>query len=97
MTQSSLFGIDADFRAFHAEHPEVYAELVRRAVIAKANGFKRYGIKALIEVVRWYFHFERPKNAPFKINNNFTSRYARLIMEREVDLVGFFETRELRT
>ena len=97
MTQSRLYGIDEDFWAFHDAHPEVYSELVRRAVIAKSNGFKRYSAKVLIEVVRWYFEFERPDKGPFKINNNFTSRYARLIMECEVDLAGFFETRELRT
>jgi hypothetical protein len=33
----------------------------------------------------------------FKLNNNYHSRYARLIMEREPGLDGFFETRGLRS
>jgi hypothetical protein len=32
----------------------------------------------------------------FKLNNNYTSRYARLLMEREAGLSGLFATRELR-
>lgn len=35
--------------------------------------------------------------AEFTINNSFRSRYARLIMANEPDLVGLFETRQLRT
>ena len=34
---------------------------------------------------------------PFKFSNDFTSRYARLMMEQEEDLQGFFELRELRS
>ena len=31
----------------------------------------------------------------FKLNDHYTSRYARLIMEREPDLRGIFRTRKL--
>jgi hypothetical protein len=33
----------------------------------------------------------------FKLNNDFTSRYARLLMQSEPELDGFFEVRELRS
>jgi len=33
--------------------------------------------------------------SPFKLNDHLTSRYARLIMEREPDLHAFFETRSV--
>ena len=38
----------------------------------------------------------RNKSTEWKINNNFAPHYARLIMEQEPDLKGFFEVRELR-
>ena len=33
----------------------------------------------------------------FKVNNNFASRYARIIMDNEPDLHGLFELRKIRT
>ena len=38
-------------------------------------------------------HTSSPAGA-FKLNNNFTAHYARLLMAQEPDLEGFFETRE---
>jgi hypothetical protein len=35
-------------------------------------------------------------DAGFKLNDHFTSRYARLLMQREPDLYGLFETRAVR-
>ena len=37
------------------------------------------------------------KPTEFKLNNDFTSRYARLIMQQEPDLEDFFEVRVLRS
>lgn len=36
------------------------------------------------------------KGEPFKLNNDFRSRYTRLLMQQEPELQGFFETRTLR-
>lgn len=83
------------FAVFHAEHPEVYVELVRLAREAKAAGV-RVGMKALWERLRWSFTVDRP-SGKFKLNNVYTARYARLIMENEPDLRGLFETRRLRS
>jgi len=33
----------------------------------------------------------------WKLNNNYTSRYARLVMDECPDLDGFFNTRELQS
>jgi hypothetical protein len=86
--------IQQRFEDFHAVHPEVYRELVRLARVAKSRGRRRYSIDALMHVVRWTFDFEH--DGEFKINNDFSSRYARLIAEREPDLADFFETRKLK-
>jgi hypothetical protein len=91
--------IQRRFEDFHAKHPEVYAKIVELARFVKSRGRKQYGIKSLFEQVRWHFTFEALLVDPdeFKLNNNYTSRYARLIMERESDLKGFFLTREINT
>ena len=49
----------------------------------------------LFEVLRWD-HLMRTNAQDFKLNNNYTAYYARLIMETETDLRGIFQTRELR-
>lgn len=80
------------FEAFHENNPHVYDQLVRMARQAKAAGVERWGMKRLFEVLRWERAIES-RGEPFLLNNNFTAFYARLVMEREPDLVGFFETR----
>ena len=88
--------IDAAFWNFHTNHPEVYEGLVRLAYQADRD---RLGIKMLFEVLRWEWIIRGlPDDAEeFKLNNNYTSRYARLIMESEPGLEGVFETRRLTT
>ena len=83
--------IEAAALAFHRQHPGVYAELVRIARQLKAAGHKRYGIGALFEVVR--FHRALATTGDFKLNNNYRAIYARVIMAKNTDLAGFFETR----
>jgi len=87
--------IDAQFEEFHRNNPEVYEELVRLARQMKARGHKRIGIKMLWEVLRWERAMKTTDQTEWKLNNNYTSRYARLIMENEPDLKGFFVTRGL--
>jgi hypothetical protein len=96
--QLTLLGdpIDARFLEFHHAHPEVYRELVRLARRWKAAGHARIGMKMLFEVLRWERGLAGVRDdRGFRLNNDFTSRYARLIQANEPDLVGFFETRAL--
>lgn len=91
--------IDRAFLAFHAANPDVYIELVALAREAHARGRRRLGMKMLWEVVRWKRFLRTTDNGAsvFKLNNNYHSRYARLIALREPDLAGLFELRELRS
>ncbi|MFA6917207.1 MAG: hypothetical protein WC222_12505 [Parachlamydiales bacterium] len=82
------------FAEFHLANPQVYTELVALAREASRRGRKRIGIKMIYEVVRWN-RFIQTTDDSFKLNNDYHSRYARLIMQREVDLAGIFETRSL--
>jgi hypothetical protein len=95
----SLFDktIDKKFAEFHAANPHVYATLVRLAREARGAGKTRIGMKALWERMRWDLWLSTKHNVDeAKLNNDFTSRFARLIEEREPDLRGMFETRRLR-
>lgn len=90
--------IQARFETFHEKHPEVCDHLIRLADQARARGRTKVGMKQLFEVLRW----ERmiaglpDEGEDFKLNNNYTSRYARYIMNRHPRLRGVFETRELK-
>ena len=101
-SQTSLFAtpIQAQFEAFHTRHPEVYADLVRLASRARVTaGRDRIGIGMLFEVLRWEWTLAGlPDDAEeSKLNNNYRSRYARLIMADHPQLDGLFEIRELKT
>lgn len=96
--QPTLFDdpIQVAFLKFHHDNPHVYRMLVKFARQVKDSGRRRYGIKSLFERLRWHMAFEVKSETDFKLNNNYTSRYARLLMENETDLDGVFATRELR-
>ncbi len=88
--------IQVRFLDFHREHPEVYDALVRFTREAVAAGRTRVGMKMVWERVRWHVYVEQGGSA-FKLNNNYHSRYARLIMGLESDLEGIFEVRRLHS
>lgn len=89
--------IQERFLSFHALNPWVYDDLVTLAREAKYDkGYQRGSIDALSQVLRWQRH--RPTTGEkWKLYDHYRSRYARLIMEQEPDLEGFFELRELTT
>lgn len=98
MFQSSLkfsATIQERFEEFHKANPRIYDLLVRFALEAKRSGRPRYSIDAIIQRVRWHLSIETT-DSDFKLNDHFTSRYARLIMSRVPELDGFFEVRELK-
>lgn len=86
--------IDERFRAFHAAHPQVLEALVALAREAKARGRERIGAKALWERARWDLWLDAG-GEPYRLNNDFTSRYARLIADTHPELAGLFEFRAL--
>lgn len=90
--------IETNFRQFHLENPDVYKELVRLAREALKMGHRKIGIGLLWEVMRWNLTIKIiDKRSDFLLNNNYRSRYARLIMEQEEDLRNIFEIRELKS
>ena len=89
--------IQVEFRGFHERNPVVYETLVRLAREAKRKGHNKIGIAMLWERMRWELTIELPnhKAGDFKLNNNYRSRYARLIMQCEPDLADMFDIRAL--
>jgi len=85
---------DRRFREFHRDHPEIYRELMHLVRQAMLRGHKKIGIKMLWEVMRWN---RLLRNESYELNNNYHSRYARLLMQKEPGMAGIFDTRELKT
>ena len=91
-----MSNLKAKFQEYHEANPHVYSGLKELALRLKRRGRQHYGIKALFEVMR----YERALTTvgdEFKLNNNYTSLYARLLMDNEPELKGFFETRFRRS
>ena len=84
--------MDDRFRAFHEANPHIYDNLRRLALDLVANGRSHYGIGSLFEVLRW--HYELSTDSDFKLNNNYRACYARLLMQEEPRLSGFFRCRK---
>ena len=88
--------IAEQFMAFHKHNPQVYTALRQLALTLVATGRKRGSINQLFEVLRYEYSL-RTKGDEYKLNNNYRSYYARLLMQNEPVLRGWFETRDLRS
>lgn len=86
--------IARSFAQFHRQNPHVYEGLRRLALKIRQAGHHHYGIKALFEVLRYEFALTTVSADGLKLNNNYTALYARLLMEKEPELNGFFHLRE---
>lgn len=80
------------FGAFHRRNPQVYAALRASALAMRRRGVTRYSIAGLFELLRWQYAMQTA-GGEYKLNNDFRAPYARLLMEQEAELAGFFETR----
>jgi hypothetical protein len=85
------------FRRFHTAHPEVYVRLRGYALALIGRGYERLSIGMLWELIRYDSMVgAAPGEEPYRLNNSYRSRYARLLMDHEPSIDGKFETRELR-
>ena len=91
----SHLSIEDRFAQFHASNPQVFEAIRAIALDLKSRGWKRAGMKAIFERIRWEYAM-RTNGESYLLNNTFTAHYSRLLMDREPSLAGFFETRERR-
>jgi hypothetical protein len=87
--------IQERFESFHKSNPWVLVALERLAGQWLDNGHTRVGVKMLVERLRWEYGI-RTKGDPFRLNNTLTSRYVRLLIERNPSWAESFELRSLR-
>ena len=87
--------IQERFAAFDLAHPEVYAAFVDVAEQLLASGHRHYSADAIMHVVRFHRDVNRSRDGGFKINDHFSSRYARKLMETDARFANFFATRAL--
>jgi hypothetical protein len=95
--KSSVSDLDLKFIDFHMANPQVYTELVSLSREAKGQGHSKFGLRMLWEVLRWKRMMSTTDPSEYKLNDNYISRYARLIMSIEKDLDGLFEIRGLKS
>lgn len=83
------------FDAFHDANPHVADALESLAGQWLAR-HKRVGMKALVERLRWESGIQTDGEI-WRLNNNYTSLYARLLLDRHPEWAGRIETRALAT
>lgn len=83
------------FAIYHSEKPWVMDRIVTMVRRYRDAG-RRRGIGFFFEVLRHEVFMESRDADGFKLNNNFRSRYVRLIEERHPELSGYFRKRKLR-
>jgi len=88
--------LDERFQEYHRKNPLVYKLFKQFAFRAFHSGRRHFSAKAIMERVRWEVAMSTQDDEGFKINNNYTSRYARLLVEEYPVFENFFEMRELR-
>ena len=86
--------IQERYEAFDAANPWVKASLIVLLEDAKEHGEPGLSIRGLFERLRW--SHVATTDHPWKLNNNYTSRYARTILEERPDLAEMFRVRDLR-
>ena len=84
--------IDERFHKWSTDNPHVVTDFIALALEAKSRGFERHSADSLMHVLRWKKRV-RANEGGYGLNDHFTSRLARLAMQREPSLAGFFETR----
>ena len=86
------------FQEFDAKHPEVFDLFVAFSRELLTAGHESYSADAILHRIRWHFDVNEKRDSGFKINNNFSSRYARkLAAINPIEFGSFFRFRNLRS
>ncbi len=86
--------IQREFERFHKENPHVLAELEHMAGAWFDKGHPSVSISMLFEALRWLSGIETTGD-PYRLNNNYRSRYVRLMIARHPEWEDRFQVREL--
>lgn len=82
------------FLQYDRENPQIYQEFCRIAKILIKRGKKHIGAKQVCEIIRWETLISG--NDEYKINNNYTSGYARKFEKEHPEYEGIFRKRHCK-
>ena len=81
------------FLNYHKENPNVYKLFTKYTSKLYESGITRYSSKAIFERIRWHIAIATKGDA-YKMNNNYTSCYARMLQNEDARFATFFATRK---
>ena len=85
--------LEAAFRAFDRENPEVWSLFCRFTGDARKAGLSHYSADAVLHRIRWFTSVETKSDDGFRLNNNFAAYYARKWQRLNPEAKDFFRTR----
>jgi len=88
--------IEERFQRFHEENPVIYRLFCRFVDELVHAGRKRFSADAVLHRIRWETAIQTT-DEKFKINDHYSSRYARLWLDENPGHGSFFELRKLRS
>ena len=86
---------DAKFEKWITANPHVLELFINLALAMQARGRTRIGAKAIVERLRWEYHYTTSGDE-FRLNNLFTSRLVRRAITARPELAAMFELRALK-
>ncbi|HAM16043.1 MAG TPA: hypothetical protein DCP91_09355 [Eggerthellaceae bacterium] len=72
-------------------NPKAWAYIVSQATLSASMG-RSFGMKALCEHVRWHMEVSERQEG-FKLNNNYTSAFTRILCEQHPEVAPYVKTR----
>jgi hypothetical protein len=97
--ENPFVGYDRDtikaFKEYHEKHPDIFEEFRKYSIEMRNTGRAHYGSQSILEKIRWHVDMMYP-DQHFKVNNNFSGMYARLMIQCYPEFKEFFRTRKVR-
>jgi len=86
------------FIQYNRSNKDILDLFIKNSLTMYHVGYKNYSAKAIAEKIRWDKDlsraFSKDPGAEFKLNNNYTACYARVVMAKVPQLEGFFNLRK---
>lgn len=89
--------IEERFPIWVAANGHLVEYITRRSLGAARRGAKRLSMKAIFEEIRASASVDNGGPVEWRLDNSFTAPMARLLMDRNPELRGLFETRSQRS
>lgn len=98
--------IQAAFLRYHEQNPIVFKLLVQQIDKAILKGKKKISVKTILGYIRWEIFLEikqetlfdkKGEKIEYKIPDQFTSRYSRLLIDQYPFMKPYIEQRSIRS